>query len=466
MKKAISLLIFIIFFSSPCLCADDMATLYSNDFEDPEWALLGWSFYDYGNDAYGWGTGNDYLGSSDNHSLINSGWYIPIWGGVEKDNQYYSSAISYGDMNMDIATQGLIEFDYLWLPEVDYTAGQSSGCTNSDFPNHGFFYIVSENPFNDIYEIIDLFYSKREAINPVCCFSSGDTWDHATIDLSMVPYMRWNGDIEIGALGRHSVNFTFFYRLPSIDTTVSQEVFVDNFKVKLDKLDEQCYENEYFFPQFGYGSNGQASLESTILLTNLSDSETAFVNLDLWDANGDPFFLNLNGEEILGSTELRIQSLGTIVIESEKIGELTTGAVRLSSTEPLTGYITFGGSIGEAAVPMCTTGTSFTAPFYQDSGTSVGLALLSSYVNTSDAIKVYLKIYNEKNELVTSSNFELEAFKHEVRYLNGFIWNKYVNLTNFKGRIQIDSNHRGLSVLMLRQSMGKLSTISVHELGY
>ena len=463
MKNVLLFTVLYCLITLPCQGEDELATLYFNDFGEyggdeayDDEILSGWQNYYYRNDMYSWGVNYQNIANA-------SGWRHTSEG-EDYNPQYLCSAISYLNIESTLASEGVIEFNYFWEPEVEYSSAQSAACVNNFFPDYGFFYIVSEKPFNDIEEMIDLFRKKRNAISPVDCYCA-DThydWRHKIIDLTMVPYLDQNGVVQSGALGRGDVNFTFFYRVPFI-TTFNFEVFVDKFEIKLNALDEKYYDNKYFFPHFGYGDNGQARMESTILLTNLSDSETAFVNLDLWDANGDPFFLNLNGEDVSGFYEIKILPFGTAVIESQKAGELATGSVRVSSTAPLDGYITFGGSIGEAAIPICIAGEDFTAPFYQDAETLVGLALLSSYTEETESMVAFLELYTEQNQLVASCEFELEPFKHEVHYLSEFSWNEYVNLSNFKGRIQINSNHPGLSVLMLRQSMGKISTISVQE---
>ena len=97
-------------------------------------------------------------------------------------------------------------------------------------------------------------------------------------------------------------------------------------------------QQQLYFAQF---ADGLDILSSQILLLNLSTDETATAQIQLRDDNGADLTVDLNGEQITGSTQVEIAASGLAVLNTDGVGDLVTGSVSVTSDQPLAGVIVF-----------------------------------------------------------------------------------------------------------------------------
>ena len=126
-----------------------------------------------------------------------------------------------------------------------------------------------------------------------------------------------------------------------------------------------------FFAQFGNG----AGLVSRISLLTLGSGEAVNAKLELLDDDGVPLDVVLNGELVVGETEIfRISGGGAAVFVSDGEGTLVSGSVAVSSDGPLSGVVCFDGgaiNLGVAGVGGSEPLASFRAPMESRSGDPV-----------------------------------------------------------------------------------------------
>ncbi|MEE8585426.1 MAG: hypothetical protein V3T83_11290, partial [Acidobacteriota bacterium] len=136
--------------------------------------------------------------------------------------------------------------------------------------------------------------------------------------------------------------------------------------------------NELFFAQFG---DGQGQLFSQIVLFNLDGRNEASVRITLRDDAGNPLAVDLNGSEAENGQRLAVIPPGGLrTFQTDGLGPLSTGSVRVNSDRPIAGLVLFGGSVGLAGVgSSASLGQGLAAPVQTDplQTLNTGLALMN-----------------------------------------------------------------------------------------
>ncbi len=128
------------------------------------------------------------------------------------------------------------------------------------------------------------------------------------------------------------------------------------------------------FPQFGDGDG----ITSTLILMNPSGSLPAMGTVHIFDAQGEPLFVSMNGIERMGQFQFALPPYGVGFFNSGGLREnVASGSVRVESNQFIGGTILFAGDFGVAGVGAASLSTRFLVPVTSDTtfGISTGVAL-------------------------------------------------------------------------------------------
>ena len=139
--------------------------------------------------------------------------------------------------------------------------------------------------------------------------------NHAAVMVDEVP---WDPEVDFSEFSGTLVVSSDQPVAGTVIQTVPGE-FITMPVASLDTGQQQLY-----FAQF---ADGLDILSSQILLLNLSTDETATAQIQLRDDNGADLTVDLNGEQITGSTQVEIAASGLAVLNTDGIGDLVAGSV-------------------------------------------------------------------------------------------------------------------------------------------
>jgi hypothetical protein len=213
-----------------------------------------------------------------------------------------------------------------------------------------------------------------------------------------------------------------------------------------------------YFPQFASGTQGGASVFSQITLINMNSSACANVLVEIDDDTGEPLAVHLNGEEVPGRLEVAIPASGSIALDTGGIGQLSTGSVLVTSGEPISGFVLYGGTLGLAGVTAGQPLRKFVGPVRTNSGTSVGVAMMG----LGEAQTIHLELRDEGGNLVATAGVGLGARSHVARLVSEFGWDSPPNFTNFRGTLCAVGDADFAATLVLA-SGGDVATLPVAE---
>ena len=128
---------------------------------------------------------------------------------------------------------------------------------------------------------------------------------------------------------------------PSGDHINTKEVMIPAALVKDKKL---------YFAHFGDGQKGPVQLFSQITVVSLDASSSINATAEIFDNDGDPLIVDLNGEVVPGKKDFVVPAGGSVVLKTDGKGMVQPGSVIVSSDAPLSGVILFGGSVGVAGM--------------------------------------------------------------------------------------------------------------------
>ena len=157
---------------------------------------------------------------------------------------------------------------------------------------------------------------------------------------------------------------------PSGDHINTKEVMIPAALVKDKKL---------YFAHFWDGQKGPVQLFSQITVVSLDASSSINATAEIFDNDGDPLIVDLNGEVVPGKKDFVVPAGGSVVLKTDGKGMVQPGSVIVSSDAPLSGVILFGGSVGVAGVGSSQPLKKFVAPMERDVGAGIntGVAIMS-----------------------------------------------------------------------------------------
>ena len=213
-----------------------------------------------------------------------------------------------------------------------------------------------------------------------------------------------------------------------------------------------------FFAQFGNG----AGLVSRIILLTLGSGEAVNAKLELLDDDGAPLNVVLNGETVVGETEVfRISAGGAAVFVSDGEGTVVPGSVTVSSDGPLSGVVLFDGgaiNLGVAGVGSSEPLASFRAPMESRSGDPVirtGVAVMNLDAGEKT---LQVRLLDLEGTIVgtgTVTADPLAANGHIARFLDEFNWDEPApDLTAFQGVLEVVPSNGQVAATVVRLSSG------------
>ncbi|MBI4454884.1 MAG: hypothetical protein HY644_03185 [Acidobacteria bacterium] len=222
-------------------------------------------------------------------------------------------------------------------------------------------------------------------------------------------------------------------------------------------------ENEkLFFAQFGDGQlqSGQ-KFASILIAMNGSTSQTASGTVKLFDPDGDPLSLSINGTQVNGSFRFDIPPQGIRFFASDAAGPLVTGSVQVTSTIPIVGTILFASGIGTTGVAGTQPLARFMVPIESDGAAGVDIGVAASNP-TSSLVDVMLILRDSDGKPVANGNAvvllapngQLAQFAREIFKDRG------IDFSRFRGSLEVNSPVP-INGMAIRVSPGQFTTLPV-----
>ena len=197
---------------------------------------------------------------------------------------------------------------------------------------------------------------------------------------------------------------------------------------------------------FAHFGNGADALFSKFLVLNLHESRSGGYSLTALADSGGPLTYVLDGEEVLGTTDLAlIEPRGVRRRQTDGQGEVITGSASLFGiSAQFAGVIVFGGSLGVAGVgssPPFPRG--FIAPVEADEEEDVdtGIAVRNIGVRQGDNLDLFL--HDSTGRLLATSTLTVPVSGHDARFLSQYDWipepDVVLDFTSFRGLIKMKS---------------------------
>jgi hypothetical protein len=199
------------------------------------------------------------------------------------------------------------------------------------------------------------------------------------------------------------------------------------------------------FPQFGDGSQSGTSITSRILLTNPDAEDAAEAEISLRSSNGEPLVVDLNGETVVGTTNVIIPPSGVVALESGGQGELQVGSVVVTSTEEIYGVILFRASVGVAGVGSSKASSRVTILMQVDDQINSGVAVM----NLGGAQTVDLTLRDDQGMTVAQATAELPAVGQLARFLTELDWDTPPDFSDLSGTLTIEGTGQLAAVAIL-----------------
>ncbi len=224
-------------------------------------------------------------------------------------------------------------------------------------------------------------------------------------------------------------------------------------------------DKDLYFAQF---ANGDGTY-SVITLVNPSENNTANVRIYLYDENGLPLNVNLNGEEINGEMDITIPPKSMVKLKSDGTGTITSGNVHVTSDIPIGGTIMFSGTAGTAGVGNSKPLKGFLAPveFNRDKNINTGIAIIN-LEGSEITITLKLKSYENDGTIVSTKTVQIPGSANGngeyVRFVSEIFSDFFSGTDNFRGLIELSPQDKTVAVTMLRSGTNSYATLPVSEI--
>ena len=279
-----------------------------------------------------------------------------------------------------------------------------------------------------------------------------DTLEALNHDALFVDEIEWSPEVDFSEFSGTLVISSDQPVAGTVIQTVTGE-FITMPVASLDTGQQQLY-----FAQF---ADGLDILSSQILLLNLSTDETATAQIQLRDDNGADLTVDLNGEQITGSTQVEIAASGLAVLNTDGVGDLVTGSVSVTSDQPLAGVIVFKGEgIGSAGVGSSAEfAEGFLAPMETNTSSSIqtGVAMMNL---EEQELTLTAELLNSEGTVLNTAQLSLPSLGHTAIYLDQFAWNETTDLSSFEGLLRVSSDGR-ISATVIQTRPGQFATMPV-----
>ncbi|HEY3444518.1 MAG TPA: hypothetical protein VGK29_27450 [Paludibaculum sp.] len=207
-------------------------------------------------------------------------------------------------------------------------------------------------------------------------------------------------------------------------------------------------------PQFVFGGGWYTALY-------LGNSGTGAATVTTQFFNDDGTALSVPG--VGGSVSSVVPAKGSVVLEAQDVGPLTSGWAKVTLPTGVTGFAVFrqsspGAQAQEAVVPLSNVGATTLRLLFDERSFDTAAAILNS---SDGAVTVAVTARDNAGQVIGSATFPLKANGKTAMRLRDL-----PELTLMQGRqgtIEITSTQAGLAALGLRFNGGALTSIPVTE---
>ena len=215
----------------------------------------------------------------------------------------------------------------------------------------------------------------------------------------------------------------------------------------------------FFFAQFGNGDG----VSSTLIFSNSSSTEPAEGTARIYDPDGNPLSVDINGEVQEGSFSFNIPPLGTAFFGTDGIGELMVGSAEVTTTTRVGATILFAGSFGVAGVGAVQPLTRFLLPLELDSAKDLntGVGLSNPRSTATDATLTLLTtdgtpVPNGGAMITLPAKGQIARFPNEIYADQG------IDLSNFQGGMMVEAE-APINGMAIRSEPGHFAVLPVTE---
>lgn len=291
------------------------------------------------------------------------------------------------------------------------------------------------------------------ALGHLARFIGEFSWD-PPVDLQLFRgLLQVTTDAPLGAaaLQTRTGEFVTFPIIPlsAADQTGSSVTETAAGRAAGENLDESIH-----FAQF---ANGEG-LSSTLVLINPDPADAADIRLRLFDDDGQPIALEINGEPVQGELLTMIPARGVRFLETDGQGPLSVGSAIVQSDKPLGGIVVFAGSVGVAAIPAAAGDLpkAFLTPAERniEAGTNTGLALMNP---ASESASVNLELLSADGQLLAQGQVMVPGLGHQARFIDELPWDQSIDFSDFHGLIRV-SSAEGIAATPIFTAPGQFAT--------
>ena len=216
---------------------------------------------------------------------------------------------------------------------------------------------------------------------------------------------------------------------------------------------------QFFFAQFGDGDG----VSSTLIFSNSSSTEAAEGTARIYDPEGNPLSVDINGEIQGGSFPFNIPPLGTAFFATDGIGDLVVGSAEVTTTTRVGATILFAGSFGVAGVGAVRPLTKFVLPLELDSAIDLntGVGLSNPQSTSTDATLTLLTtdgapVPNGGAMLTLPAKGQIARFPNEIYADQG------IDLSSFQGGMMVEAD-APINGMAIRSEPGHFAVLPVTE---
>ncbi|MBI2822676.1 MAG: hypothetical protein HYX74_10655, partial [Acidobacteria bacterium] len=181
----------------------------------------------------------------------------------------------------------------------------------------------------------------------------------------------------------------------------------------------------------------------------------------LFDGNGNPLTVNINGATVAGAFPFDIPPRGIRFFSTDGQGAVAVGSVQVTSNIPIGGTILFAGSLGVAGVGGVQPLAKFLVPIESDSSRGVDTGVAVSNPTESSVDVTFILRNADGNPLSNGTavvqllpNGQLAKFPREIFEGRG------IDFSSFRGTLEINSPVP-INGMAIRVSPGQFSTLPV-----
>jgi hypothetical protein len=220
-------------------------------------------------------------------------------------------------------------------------------------------------------------------------------------------------------------------------------------------------ENELIFPQIANGSYSGGSYRITLVFVNKTKANTSG-EIELYKSDGSPLTVTLTDGRTDSSFSFTVSPGGSIFLETDGTGDLSTGYARLSATSPLGGTLLFatrnpsGAATTEAGVGASPSRSRFSIPVLYDSKNRTGIAFANI---SAENANVDLLLKDKSGSKLAETNLTLTAGEHRPRFASE-LFDDLTEMSDFQGVIEVSSSVK-ISAVALKLQGSLLTTFPV-----